>query len=153
VPGLSDTCLDPSTTIFQNLNRQGAVIIQIETLEAIHNLDAILTAVGDQIDSVWLGSLDTRVSMEMAAGGLWGEEKEFMDAVALYESILRKHNKPASGLALGTLEMKKSMARGRSLIVTTSDLYSLVGAAMSDLAEVKKDFPAMDYSEVYQPLK
>jgi 2-keto-3-deoxy-L-rhamnonate aldolase RhmA len=153
LPGVSDSCVDPSINHMQNLNRQAAIIIQIESYEGIKNLDAILTAVGDQIDSVWLGSLDTRASMEFPAGGLWGEEKEWLDAVALYESTLKKHNKPASGLALGDPESRKKMARGRSFMVTTADMYSLMGVGMQDLGEMRgESYPAMDYSKVYKEL-
>ena len=68
LPGITDGTVDPSLFFNQNLNRQAAIIIQIDSLEAIHNLDAILTEVGEQIDSVWLGSLDARISMDI----LWG---------------------------------------------------------------------------------
>lgn len=153
LPGISDTCIDPSVTFVQNMNRQAAVVIQIESYEGIKNLDAILTAVGDQIDSVWLGSMDARTSMEIPAGGIWGDEKEWLDAVALYESTLKKHNKPASGLALGSPEMRRRMARGRSFMVTTSDMFTLMGGGLQDLAEMRgQEYPAMDYSKVYTVL-
>lgn len=101
IPGVTDIPVDPTASFHVNLNRQAALVIQIETLKGIHNLDAILEAVGDEIDSVWLGSLDARISMDLKAGGLDGDEEEWLEAKALYESTLRKHNKPASGLALG----------------------------------------------------
>jgi len=148
LPGVSDLCIDPSKTFQQNLNNQAAIVFQIESLKGIHNLDAILTAVGKDIDSVWLGSLDARVSMEFKAGGLWGEEAEWKEAVKIYEGTLRKHNFPASGLALGD----PAMAKGRSFMVTTSDMYSLMGQGMQDLGAMRKNYPAMDYSEVYEPL-
>jgi 2-keto-3-deoxy-L-rhamnonate aldolase RhmA len=137
--------------LHQNLNRQAAVAIQIESYEGIKNLDAILTEVGEHIDSVWLGSLDARISMDIAAGGLLGQEPEWLEAVALYESTLAKHNKPASGLALGTPEMKQTMARGKSFMVTGCDYYALLGQC-SELGGMKQNFPAMDYSKVYKQL-
>ncbi|KAH8590816.1 Pyruvate/Phosphoenolpyruvate kinase-like domain-containing protein [Bisporella sp. PMI_857] len=152
IPGISDRPIDPSTTPQQNVNRQAAVIIQIESLEGIQNLDAILTEVGSDIDSVWLGSFDARVSMEVKGGGLWGNEKEWQDAARLYEGTLRKHNKPASGLALGDPETVKKMARGRSFVVTSSDFYSLVFPALQDLAASRATLAKQDYSEVYDSL-
>ncbi|KAF4624741.1 hypothetical protein G7Y89_g13428 [Cudoniella acicularis] len=148
---LSDGRIDESLTLHQNLNRQAAIVIQIESLAGIHNLDAILTECGDQIDSVWLGSLDARISMDLAAGGLMGDEEEWTEAVKVYEAALAKHNKPASGLAFGTPEMKEHLSRGRSMIVVAADTYALMGT-MGDLAEVRKDYPAMDYSKVYKTL-
>ncbi len=44
--------MDPTRTIWKNVNHQAAVIIQIESEEGLRNLDAILSAVGDQIDAV-----------------------------------------------------------------------------------------------------
>lgn len=152
IPGLADLGIDPSVTFQQNLNRQAAIIIQIESLKGIMNLDAILTEVGSEIDSVWLGSLDARVSMEFKAGGLWGEEKEWVDAVKLYEGTLRKHNMPASGLALGDPETIKNMARGKSFMVTTSDFHSLMGQGLQELGAFRRGFPASNYSEVYEAL-
>ena len=151
MPGLSDTPLDPSLTLHQNVNRQAAVAIQIESYEGIKNLDAILTEVGEHIDSVWIGSLDARISMDLASGGLLGEEPEWLEAVALYESTLAKHNKPASGLALGTPEMKTAMARGKSCMVTGADYIAILGQC-AELGDMKQRFPAMDYSKVYKQL-
>lgn len=53
--------------VWQNWNDSAAIMIQIETLEGINDLDAILTEVPD-IDIIWLGSLDARVSMNLKAG-------------------------------------------------------------------------------------
>jgi 2-keto-3-deoxy-L-rhamnonate aldolase RhmA len=151
MPGFSDTPLFPSMTLHQSVNKQAAIVIQIESLAGIKNLDAILTEVGEHIDSVWLGSLDARISMDIANGGLLGQEPEWLEAVALYESTLAKHNKPASGLALGTPEMKTTMARGKSFMVTGCDYYAILGQC-AELGDMKQRFPAMDYSKVYKQL-
>jgi 2-keto-3-deoxy-L-rhamnonate aldolase RhmA len=121
-------------------------------LEAIHNLDAILTEVGDQIDSVWLGSMDARVSMDLLAGGVEGDDPQWLEAKALYESTLRKHNKPASGLALGSPELTKSMARGRSFVVCSGDMFGLMQSGLRDVSFARENFARMDYSQVYKVL-
>lgn len=51
-------------------------MIQIETVEAIDNLDAILTGLPD-IDAVWLGTLNIRVSMDLVTNGEGGPEPEY----------------------------------------------------------------------------
>jgi 4-hydroxy-2-oxoheptanedioate aldolase len=61
--GLSDIPHDTSRTIWENLSDQAAIIVQIESLEGINNLNAILTEVSDQIGAVWIGSLDARISI------------------------------------------------------------------------------------------
>jgi 4-hydroxy-2-oxoheptanedioate aldolase len=152
LPGLTDSKIDPSLTFQQNLNRQAALIIQIESLAGIQNLDAILEAVGSEIDSVWLGSLDCRVSMDMAAGGLFGSEPEWLEAVKLYEGTLRKYNKPASGLALGDPATVDAMARGRSFIVNSADMYALMGSGLQEQAYMRQRFPAKDHSKDYEAL-
>ncbi|KAG0647337.1 2-keto-3-deoxy-L-rhamnonate aldolase [Hyphodiscus hymeniophilus] len=151
MPGLSDMPMFPNMTLHQSLNMQAAVAIQIESLEGIRNLDAILTAVGEHIDSVWLGSLDARISMDLGAGGLLGGEPEWLEAVALYESTLAKHNKPASGLALGTPEMKAILGRGRSFMVTGCDFYGLLGQS-AEMTNMRQMFPQVDHSKVYKKL-
>ena len=144
MPGLSDTCHDPSLTLWENLNEQAAIIIQIETLEGINNLDAILTECGDQIDAVWLGSLDARASMSLP--GMMGAEPEWLEAVAKYEATLKKHNMPMSGFAIGPPEVTVKMAAGKSFIVTGADFLSILNGAATDLAE-KRQWPARDHSK------
>ena len=136
-PGVSNAPSDPSVTIFENLNRQAAIMIQIETLEAIDNLDDILTAVPD-IDMVWLGTLDVRASMGLAS--MSGPEPEFLEAAARFGSILKKHNKPRGGIALGPPEVMKTTGKDNCLNFTAVDVMGLMGLA-DNLPAVKKMFP------------
>ncbi len=121
IPGLTDIPLDSSKSIHENLNDQAAIIIQIETLEGIDNLDAILTAVPD-IDAVWLGTLDARVSMNLPGnGGMGGTEQEWLDAVATYEKAMKKHNKPSAGFALGDKDTMSAMGKGKCFLMVSAD--------------------------------
>ena len=74
------------------------MIIQIESEEGARNLDAILTAVGEQIDAVWMGRLDRRINM--GDDGIWGSEPRFLEIVELYQNPLKKHDVPNSGMCL-----------------------------------------------------
>lgn len=65
----------PYAIRFLKFNDQAAIIIQIESELGAQNLDAILAAVGDQIDAVWMGTLDMRVTMGL--DDLWGDEPAF----------------------------------------------------------------------------
>lgn len=148
--GISDTTIDKTKSIWENVNNQAAVIIQIETLQAIHNLDAILTECGEHIDSVWLGSLDARVSMGLP--GMWGAEKEWVEAVALYESTLAKHNKPSSGMAMGfDVDSKIAMARGKSLVISGSDIFPLMMQA-GEAKQMHANLKAHDHKGIYKQL-
>jgi len=90
--------------------------------------------------------------MDIPAGYLFGDEKEWVEAVALYEGTLKKWNMPASGLALGDPKTVAMMARGRSFMVTTSDMFSLMGQGLQELGHMRGNFPAQDYAEIYKPL-
>ncbi|KAF2146410.1 uncharacterized protein K452DRAFT_305344 [Aplosporella prunicola CBS 121167] len=122
LPGLGDKTIDPTRSVFESVNDQAALVIQIESEKGIKNLDAILTAVGDRIDCVWIGTLDLRVSMGLS--GFWGPEPEFLNAVQLYEETLKKHDKPNSGMcAAGNW----ASGANKSLVITTGDLFAFLG--------------------------
>ncbi|EFR04286.1 HpcH/HpaI aldolase/citrate lyase family protein [Nannizzia gypsea CBS 118893] len=95
LPGLSANTIDPSLSIWESVNKQAALIIQIESEVGVNNLDAMLASVGDNIDAVWIGTLDLRVSLGF--DGMWGEEPEFLAVIKRYEDTLRKYDKPNSG--------------------------------------------------------
>lgn len=143
LPDLSMQSCDPNLTFWENQNNQAAVIIQVESRQGIENLDEILTAVGEHIDSVWLGNLDCRVSMGLP--GFWGEEPEWVQALETLQATLAKHNMPYSGLALGDDEWLKERGEGRSLMFTSSDCAAILGLG-NELRHVRGLFCAKDYS-------
>lgn len=145
IPGVSMQCCDPDLSFWENQNKQAAVIIQIESVEGIKNLDAILSAVGEHIDSVWLGSLDLRVSMGLP--GFWGEEPEWVEAIDMLQHTLKKHDKPYSGLATGDDEWLKLRGEGRSLMFTSSDLEAVL-RTREELQHVRGLFPKKNYSSL-----
>lgn len=122
LPGVGNTAIDPSRSIWENVNDQAAIIIQIETEAGVRNLDAILTAVGDQIDAVWIGTLDIRVSMGF--DGFWGSEPKFLDTVRIYEDTLKKHRTPNSGMCLNG-----DWAKGanKAFVIVGADFAALLG--------------------------
>ncbi|KAF5007378.1 hypothetical protein FDECE_6309 [Fusarium decemcellulare] len=142
VPFLTDMAYDSSRDLYQCLNDQAAIMIQIETLEGINNLDAILTEVPD-IDLVWLGSLDCRISMNLPANmGMGGDEKEWLDAREKFMSVLDKHDKPYAGFAFGTPpfgspEAIKKAAERMSLMIATADVVHL-NALYRDLTQARE---------------
>ncbi len=138
-PGISDTIIDPSRSIWENLNDQAALIIQIESLEGINNLDAILTAVGDDIDAVWIGTLDARVSMGLPASFSGPQdEPEWLEAMAIYEGTLRKHDMPSSGFAVGDIDsVVAKAAETKCIVFLYGDIFGLF-AGMGDLMKAKQ---------------
>jgi 2-keto-3-deoxy-L-rhamnonate aldolase RhmA len=134
MPGFSDQCYDPSLSLWQNLNSQAAIVFQIESLEGINNLDA-----------VWLGTLDCRVSMSLP--GFAGDEPEWLAAVAKFHAVIKKHNKPSSGFAMGPPEVLLKMGKGRSFLIVQSDIASLLGLGAKSLHQAREVFPSQDFSK------
>ena len=111
------------------MNDQAAIIIQIESEEGARNLDDILTAVGDKIDAVWMGTLDMRVSM--GYDGFWGSEPRFLEIVELYQNTLKKHDKPNSGMCLGGDWDKGA---NKAFVIVGGDAFAFLG----DTATISK---------------
>ena len=137
LPGIGDTGVDPSRSLWENLNDQAAIIFQIESEEGARNLDAILTAVGDQIDAVWMGTLDMRVSM--GYDGFWGSEPRFLEIVELYQNTLKKHDVPNSGMSLGG-----DWAKGanKAFVVVGGDAFAFL-ADTATIRNARENLPPL----------
>ncbi|KAJ5654237.1 hypothetical protein N7490_001240 [Penicillium lividum] len=147
LPGLSAMTIDASRSIWENVNDQAAVIIQIESELGVKNLDAILTSVGDQIDAVWIGTLDLRVSMGL--DGMWGEEPEFQNAIRLYEETLKKHNKPNSGQSFNE---NWTLGANKSFTVVAGDWLAFL-SQRDTIQSARQNLPASDKRQKSAPSK
>ncbi|KAI3064228.1 hypothetical protein CBS147353_8809 [Aspergillus niger] len=88
-----------------------------------------------EIDAVWLGTIDARVSMGLPGGhGIVGTESEWLEAVELFHKTMRKHDKPYSGfcLAKGDAFLKKKSYM--SMCIVAGDTLKLI-EMMGHLAE------------------
>lgn len=107
-----------------------------------------MTEVPD-IDIVWLGSLDARISMNLPGNfGLGGDEPEWIEARDKFFEVLDKHDKPYGGFSFfqppfGTAEgFKKAMER-MSFVMASADvmhlsnLYEDLKVARKLVAEVR----------------
>ncbi|BCS04000.1 uncharacterized protein AKAW2_70878A [Aspergillus luchuensis] len=134
VHGLTDVPLDKDHSLWENFNRQSGFMIQVESLEGIQNLDAILTEV-PEIDAVWLGTIDARVSMGLPGGhGIVGTESEWLEAVELFHKTMRKHDKPYSGFCLAKGDAFLKGKSHMSMCIVTGDTLKL-GEMMGHLAD------------------
>jgi len=142
IPGLTDTPCYPNKEFWECLNEQAAIMIQVESKLGVENLDAILTECPD-IDIVWLGSLDARVSMSLPSNhGMGGAEPEWLEVVELYDATMKKHNKPRGGFSFpnppfGSPEGLKKASETLSLITVSADVLHLSFLAQ-DLADCKR---------------
>jgi 2-keto-3-deoxy-L-rhamnonate aldolase RhmA len=144
---LGSTVVDGSRSLWENLNDQAAVIIQIESELGVKNLDAILTSVGDQIDAVWVGTLDLRVSMGL--DGMWGEEPEFQNAIRLYEDTLRKHNKPNSGQCFNE---NWPLGVNKTFTIVAGDFLAFL-SQRDTIQSARQNLPAWDKRQKSTPAK
>ena len=124
VPGLTDMGADGKRDVWPNLNDQAAIMVQIESLEGINNLDAILSEV-PEIDVVWLGGIDCRISMNLPANFGQGDEPEWLAAVQKFNSTLKKHNKPRAGFCLAGGDELIKMAEDNVLLIHAADVLKL----------------------------
>ncbi|KAK2612053.1 hypothetical protein QQS21_001902 [Conoideocrella luteorostrata] len=139
VPGLSTAAtLDPSSTIWENLNKQAALIIQIESEVGVKNLDDILTEVGSQIDVVWIGLIDLRVSM--GYDGIWGDEPDFLRTIRLCEQTLSKHGKPTAGPCF---DGNWARAANKTFTVVSGDWLALANERET-IRNARTNLPATD---------
>ncbi|KAI6778063.1 uncharacterized protein J7T54_007671 [Emericellopsis cladophorae] len=141
IPGLTDQSYHPHKDVFAAVNDQAAIMIQIESLEAINNLDDILTEVGEHIDIVWLGSLDARISMGLPGQFGSGGEPEWLAARDKFFQVIQKHDKPYGGFSIGsapfgTLDTIRQASERMSFMVVSGDVLHLM-AMQKDLADAR----------------
>ncbi|KAL6895376.1 Phosphoenolpyruvate/pyruvate domain-containing protein [Trichoderma longibrachiatum] len=143
--GVTDKPFEEGRDIFEAMNHQAAIMIQIESLAGINNLDAILTEVPD-IDIVWLGTLDLRVEMNLPSNaGRGGSEPEWLAARKKFFDVMDKHDKPYGGFAFaippfGTPESFKEAVQRMSFVIQAADVAAL--AAMGDMLKVSRELAA-----------
>jgi len=150
IPNLTDLPHDIEKSLHENLNDQAAIMIQVETIEGINNLDAILTAC-PEIDAVWLGTLDCRISMNLPANFGAGNEPEWVQAQAKYIETMKKHDKPKAGFALGPPQAVTAMGEGKSFLIVAADAVAIIGLTR-DLATARDLFPARGAKDQYGEL-
>lgn len=124
VPRVTDIPADGVRDVWQNVNDQAAIMVQIESLEGIRNLDAILTEVPD-IDVVWLGAIDCRTSMGLPANMGLGGEPEWLAAVDLFKATVKKHNKPKAAFCLTGGEDLRKAAEENVIVLHACDVMKL----------------------------
>ena len=134
IQGITDTPINRFRSVHENQNDQAAVVIQIESLEGLDNLDSILSEV-PEIDAVWLGAIDCRVSMGLRwETGIVPTEPEWQETVAKFKDIMKKHDKPSGGFALGSEEKMRVMGEGKAFVFVAVDVIAL----LSTVDELKK---------------
>ncbi len=117
--------------------------------KAIRNLDAIPAACGKHIDSVWLGGLDCRVSMELPGFGAKKPEVGDSDGYARINSSKALTSLIRDWL-LGDDDWLKTRRRRQIIDVHVHLDLDAVLQTRNELANARRLFPKKDYSSIQE---
>jgi 4-hydroxy-2-oxoheptanedioate aldolase len=117
----------------QRANREVLVSIQIETKQAIDNIDEICSVKG--LDAVFIGPNDLHVSYGLPPS-YWSDAPEFQNAVQKVLDASKRHNMTA-GILCGTqTQAKMCKELGFTYLGIGSDLPMLLGAVGATYSHV-----------------
>jgi 4-hydroxy-2-oxoheptanedioate aldolase len=120
---------------FAHANDEVLCIPQIETVEALENLDDILGVPG--IDAMYIGPMDLTISMGMAPQ-MDGEADEYVRARRrIVESCSRHGVAPGLHSTAGTARAR--IEEGFRLVLATGDVGSLARAAREDIRMARQE--------------
>jgi 4-hydroxy-2-oxoheptanedioate aldolase len=120
-----------------------AVIPMIETVEAMGNLDEILSTPG--VDAIYVGPADLSVSLGLPPGSNDGRA-EFDDALAVIVAACRKHGVVPGIHATGALAARR-LEQGFRMITVSGDMLAMRTRMAEELAESRAaPAPASDGS-------
>ena len=73
-----------------------------------------------------------------------GDEPEWISAVTKYESVLKKHDVPSSGMALAMMgdEAMAQHGKGKAFLVTAVDAIDLIVNSSATLGKAREMFPS-----------
>jgi 2-keto-3-deoxy-L-rhamnonate aldolase RhmA len=110
-------------------NQQKSILVQIEHIQAVENLEAILDVQG--IDGIFVGPYDLSSSI-----GLIGDVQhpQVQAAISRVADIARRRGVPTAIFIGGDDVLEAQMKRGFQLIAVSSDILRLTASARATLA-------------------
>jgi 2-keto-3-deoxy-L-rhamnonate aldolase RhmA len=112
-------------TYTEHAHRETMVAIQIETQEAVENIDAILSVPG--IDSAFIGPNDLHISYGLPPG-YWTPDGPFHAAVTRVLAACARHNVIPGILAANPTQAKARIADGFKFVGMGSDVSLMLNA-------------------------
>jgi 4-hydroxy-2-oxoheptanedioate aldolase len=107
-----------------------ATIPMIETVEALRNLDDILSVPG--VDAIYVGPADLSISLGLPPGNN-DDRHEFTDALTAIVAACRRHGVVPGMHSAGALTERR-LEQGFQMLTVSSDLLSMRGAMTAELA-------------------
>jgi 4-hydroxy-2-oxoheptanedioate aldolase len=120
------------TDYFANANTDIATIPMIETVEAIKNLDDILSVPG--LDAIYVGPADLSVTLGLPPGNN-DDDAEFTAALLTITAACRRHGVVA-GIHANVALCEKRLEQGFQMITVSADLLAMRTQMAADLAAV-----------------
>ena len=121
---------------FTSANKEILVITQVETNEAIENLDEILEVEG--IDVIFIGPMDLSTNM----GYLYNPSaEEVQSKIRIVEEKVKKSNKYLATIAKDFDQAKMLYDRGYQMVTLTADGSALAAIANQKALEFRQAFP------------
>lgn len=111
-------------------NEETILAVQIESREALQNLDAILSVPG--LDVAFVGPNDLHAQIGLAAS-TDGTEPEFMEALERIKAAARKHGLATGIFSGGGAAAAERIRQGFQMISVTTDVSSMITGATEHL--------------------
>ena len=121
---------------FYHSNEEIALIVQVEHIDAVENIDEILTVEG--VDAFFIGPNDLAASMGIKLG-LDNSDTKFKEAVDKVVAAGKRHKMPGGIFVSGPEAANQRIEQGFQFITLGSDEGFLRSAASSALSKVKQD--------------
>ncbi|MEK8128307.1 aldolase/citrate lyase family protein [Paenibacillus filicis] len=122
-----------TSTYFEQGNEQIAVIVQIEHIEAIRNIDDILSVPG--IDACFIGPNDLMSSMGLMPG-LESNDPAVVAAIEKVKQSAHRNGVPTGIHVAGPEAANKRMAEGFQFIAIASELAGMLSKALADISQL-----------------
>jgi 2-keto-3-deoxy-L-rhamnonate aldolase RhmA len=120
-------------------NREILVTIQIETQEAVENIDSILDTPG--IDLVFIGPFDLHISLGLPPS-LWSDQPTFQAAVAKVIAACQKRNLPYGTLTPNADGANARIAQGFRFIGLGTDIVHMLGSLNAQYQQLRTNSPS-----------
>jgi 2-keto-3-deoxy-L-rhamnonate aldolase RhmA len=118
----------------KNANQEILVAIQIETVQAVENIDAILAVPG--IDMIFIGPNDLHISLGLGST-LWSDAPAFQTAFYKVVDACKNHGMPVGTMCPDAAGAKARLADGFAFVSLASDVRVMLAAVNSEYAQVR----------------
>lgn len=115
-------------------NAEILVAVQIETAEAVENIDAIVEVSG--VDMIFIGPFDLHISLNLPPA-LWSDAPPFQSAVARVKTACQRAGRPLGLIAPNADAARARQAEGFQFISVGTDVAHLVNAVHAQLTTLK----------------